>query len=287
MYRFNRKAYYRLFAKTKEYRDIKLSFESGKKLGLISSIINVIAPVISITLGILWAFIQISNIYQDSLTVTPNPTSQIFLNEGALTALIVLTVVIMAIYIISNALFFLSSNHLAKYYGYPSIAGNVRKGFIIYIISYVVSALSSFVTITLLSQGIIDSVSFIFTIVNWVLSSFAAYFYWQTFNNLSGCSNEGKFKTAGLLLFIGSLTTIIVIGGLIVWIAWIVAASAFNALTPRQKQQEFNPYSPQIPGVPPNLYETNYCTNCGAPVNKSMAFCPNCGKTIQSQQDQK
>jgi uncharacterized membrane protein len=72
-------------------------------------------------------------------------------------------------------------------------------------------------------------VLFIFVVV-------AAIFYRKSLNTLSSKSGVGMFSTAGLLLLIGAVLTIIVIGVIIIWIALILLAVAFFRIKPASPQ---------------------------------------------------
>lgn len=67
-------------------------------------------------------------------------------------------------------------------------------------------------------------------VVLFVLLVIAAFFYRKSLNLLSSKSGVGMFSTAGLLLIIGAILTIIVIGIIIIWIAIILLAVAFFSI---------------------------------------------------------
>ena len=64
----------------------------------------------------------------------------------------------------------------------------------------------------------------------WVLSIVAAYLARSSFITLAQKSGTGMFATSGLLLLIGAITTVILIGFLLIWIAIILLAVAFFRL---------------------------------------------------------
>ncbi len=66
----------------------------------------------------------------------------------------------------------------------------------------------------------------------------------RTFNTLAQKSGEASFTTAGTLLWIGSIMTIIGVGLILIFFAWIFATIGFSAMKSRQYQQ----YSPQPNG---------------------------------------
>ena len=59
-----------------------------------------------------------------------------------------------------------------------------------------------------------------------------AIFYKRAFSLLSEKSGEKMFDTAGLVLLIGAILTIILIGTIITLIAWILVAVAFFSIKP-------------------------------------------------------
>lgn len=71
-----------------------------------------------------------------------------------------------------------------------------------------------------------------------------AIFYKKSFNMLAQRSGEKMFDTAGLLFLIGGILTIILIGLLLMLIAWILAAVAFFSIKTPATQP------PQAPAPP-------------------------------------
>lgn len=67
-------------------------------------------------------------------------------------------------------------------------------------------------------------------VVLFILLVIAAIFYRKSLNMLSSKSGVGMFSTAGLLLLIGAVLTIILIGIIIIWIAIILLAVAFFSI---------------------------------------------------------
>ena len=142
---------------------------------------------------------------------------------------------------------------LADFYGEREIFNNALYGFIFGIIGVVV-AIALFVMAFLsgISWGMfmVPEMSFPWTaigavILGWiVLVIFViieAIFYRKAFSLLSEKSGEKMFETAGLVLLIGAILTIIVIGVLIMLIAWILAAIAFFSIKPPTITEQTQP----------------------------------------------
>ena len=66
----------------------------------------------------------------------------------------------------------------------------------------------------------------------------------RTFNTLAQKSGEASFSTAGTLLWVGSILTIIMVGLILIFVAWIFAIIGFSTMKSRQYQQ----YTPQPNG---------------------------------------
>ena len=92
----------------------------------------------------------------------------------------------------------------------------------------------------------------------------------KTFNTLAQKTGEHSFETAGTLLWVGSILTIIGVGVLLIIIAWIFAVIGFSTMrSPQQQQYASQPYANTPPSTQPSAgpsQATNYCSNCGTPV---------------------
>jgi uncharacterized membrane protein len=257
-----------------------MSLESGRKLGLISSLISIILPIIGIIGAIAIVIAVITNLA--SGIVTGTVTTPLY---GLSVGLIAFLISVAAIGIAGFILFLVAMHNLANYYGEPSIFKKVLYAFILNIISatilvvyefaFVFSSFSRLQTSTpsttpaLSILGILG-ISIIFAIVNAVL-------YMQAFNKLAEKSGVDNFKTTGLLYLIGTLLTIVLIGGLLVWIAWIFAAMGFNKLKPSPTKTPTISYT-QPP--PPSNLQTKRCPNCGTENLADALYCKSCGKPL-------
>jgi uncharacterized membrane protein len=104
-----------------------------------------------------------------------------------------------------------------------------------------------------------------------------ALYFRKAFSALAQRSGEHNFETAGTLLFVGAILTIVFgIGLLLIFVAWIFATIAFFSVkVPSQPYANIAPPTATQP-----TQATRYCPNCGAPVNADAVFCPHCGKQL-------
>jgi hypothetical protein len=102
----------------------------------------------------------------------------------------------------------------------------------------------------------------------------------KAFATLSQKTGEHSFETAGNLLWIGALLTIVFgIGLILIFIAWIFATIGFFAMKVSSQPIGYAPHPPP-PVTSTQTQATRYCPNCGAPVQPNTTFCPNCGKQL-------
>ncbi|MDR0460248.1 MAG: DUF996 domain-containing protein [Nitrososphaerota archaeon] len=136
-------------------------------------------------------------------------------------------------------------------------------------------------------------------IVGFILDLLAVRCIKNCFHALSDRSGNNLFHTAGTLIWIGAILTIIGIGFFLIWIGFIVAAVGFFTLDEKPAvtgnyaapPYGYNTSSPSYGYTPPpqqtqqpststGSSKANFCPNCGAPVKSGATFCANCGKQI-------
>jgi len=159
--------------------------------------------------------------------------------------------------IIGVILFLRGMKELANYYQDKEIYQSSLTGVKYYVIAIVAAA----VAIAAITIGVASATGFTFTsafvptiafgvgliafivgiVVAFVFYILAALHLRKTFDTLAQKSGEASFTTAGNLLWWGSIFTIIVVGLILIFIAWIFATIAFFAMKPQQQQ----PYNPQ------------------------------------------
>ncbi len=192
--------------------------------------------------------------------------------------------------IIGIILFMMAIRGFSDYYRDTAMYQNAFTG----IIYYIIAAIAAAVAVGSLSGAVAVGLSSLLVlglgIVTFVVALIIAFIFFvlaasrlrRTFYDLSQRTGEQSFHTAGTLLWIGALLTIVFgIGLILIFIAWIFAALGFFSMrvtsTPNQPY-----YSPPPPAstVPPTAQATKYCPNCGQPVDANATFCPHCGKQL-------
>jgi uncharacterized membrane protein len=186
---------------------------------------------------------------------------------------------------------------LADYYADDSLFRDALYAIIFGIIGIIVlgifvvlffftTSVTSVTTTSLLPVGDplgLSAIGFIILILVLVFVFFLleAIFFKRAFDKLANQSGEGMFRTAGLLLLIGAILTIIVIGLVLIFLAWILAAVGYFSI--RAKAMPTVP--PSIPSAvsssqPAVTFEKKYCPNCGAENAANASYCVRCGKRL-------
>jgi len=206
--------------------------------------------------------------------------------------------------IIGVILFLKGVKELANYYQDNEIYQNSLTGVKFYIIALIAAAVA--IAAIVIGVGSSTGYKFKFTssftptvgfgvgvaafligiIVAFIFYVLAASHLRRTFNTLAQKSGEQSFNTAASLLWWGSILTIIVVGLLLIFIAWIFAVISFFSMRSKPQQQ----YAPQPPGytqpssqaITQPQQSARYCSNCGAPVASDATYCAHCGKRLTS-----
>lgn len=152
---------------------------------------------------------------------------------------------------------------LSNYYQDEEIYKNTLTGVKLYIIALVAAG----VAIAAITLGVWSATGFKFTtgfvptigfgvgllaffaglIIAFVFYVLATMHLRRTFNALAQKSGEASFTTAGNLLWWGAILSIILVGLVLIFVAWIFATIGFFAMKPQQQQ----PYNPQQYAYPP------------------------------------
>lgn len=178
---------------------------------------------------------------------------------------------------------------LSEYYDEEGIFENALYGFIfgiIGVVALIVIFVAIFfagivawewpftfpiVTLVLLIAGLV--VIFIFFMLQ-------AVFYRNSFTILSERSGEKIFDTAGLLLLIGAILTIILVGFVLLFVAWILATVGFFSIKTPTTQLPAAAPTPAPPA--PVSVEKKFCQYCGTENKVDANFCKKCGKKLET-----
>lgn len=196
--------------------------------------------------------------------------------------------------IVGIILILIGMKGLSDYYKEPSIYQNTLWGVVFGIIALIAIAVALplffvFGAFSVFTLGLSLLGLFGLAVVVFVFYLIAAMYFRKAFDALAQRSGEHLFETAGLLLFIGAILTIVFfIGLLLILVAWILATIAFFQIKVPAQAQPYAVPPPMTPtssaapqtATPMATQATRYCPNCGAPVQPNTAFCPNCGKPL-------
>jgi uncharacterized membrane protein len=191
--------------------------------------------------------------------------------------------------IIGIILFLMAIKCFSTIYQDPGMYQNAFSGIVYYIIAAIAAAVAvgslalGFATIFLIGFGIVIFIAAL--VIAFIFYVLAASRLRKTFYDLAQKTGEQSFHTAGTLLWLGAILTIIFVGIFLIFIAWIFALIAFismkTTVEPGNQQQPYG-YAPPPPTTSParTATATRYCPNCGQPVDANSAFCPHCGKQL-------
>ncbi len=183
--------------------------------------------------------------------------------------------------IIGIILVFIGMKGLSENYKEPGIYQNALWGLIFGIIASIAFAAGIIIAVTIgiFTFGIGTLVIGLGTLaVVFIFYVMMATYFKRAFSLLAQKTGEQSFETAGTLLWIGAILTIVFVGFFLIFLAWIFATIGFFSIkTPSQATSYSQPYQAT---TPPPTQLTRYCPNCGAPVQPNATFCPNCGKQL-------
>jgi uncharacterized membrane protein len=104
--------------------------------------------------------------------------------------------------------------------------------------------------------------------VYWVLSIIAAIYLRRSYHSIAKHTKVGLFKTTGTVYFIGAITTIVLIGFLILFIARILEIIAYFSLPDN------------LPSTAKKEKSERRCPGCDRIIPEDAISCPYCGKKL-------
>ncbi len=261
-----------------------MSLDTGKKLGITSGLIFIIAPIIIISL---YAVFFISLIGSFSSSITNGgvfPTAPIA-SMGLISLAIGATGIIS---LIGFILFLIAMYELSHYYNEPGIFRNIMFALIIGIVGTVVivavtvafvfvAAANRVATSTASSLGLSFVGAFIGVgIAAFIVAIVSAIFVMRAFNKLGDKSEVHSFNTAAILLLVGAI--IPGIGVVLSWIGWIFVLSGFFSLKPKPALPSTYSVMPNAPSVNQSVIK---CPQCGSENSINADYCWSCGKQLK------
>lgn len=113
----------------------------------------------------------------------------------------------------------------------------------------------------------------------WIFLVISSLFIRRAYGTMATRLDSGSFGTAGTLYFIGAILTIVLVGLLVLAIAFIFQIVAFFSIKENLQPVGARP-SPAPPGTP--SVGVKFCSYCGAQAATSAAFCPKCGAKLSA-----
>jgi len=130
----------------------------------------------------------------------------------------------------------------SKVYGEEGIFKNFLKGFLVSLLGFLVAGIFIGLAVGAHKGGenSLLSGSFLVTafLVFYVSTVASVVFYRKSFYSLADFTGSDLFRWAGRLFFWGGVTTIIVIGSLVMWVGWVLLTVAFFTLEDREKSEK-------------------------------------------------
>jgi uncharacterized membrane protein len=139
------------------------------------------------------------------------------------------------------------------------IVGILVGGFVVFF-----GALSSIFTAGL--GAIAGGIAFLAIV--WIALVVSAVFVRRAFNKMAEKLNVSTFRTAGMLYFVGALLTIVLVGFLLLFVAFILQVVAFFSIP--EDRSAAQAQMPAGAGF-------KYCPSCGSQMPLAAGFCPKCG----------
>ena len=107
----------------------------------------------------------------------------------------------------------------------------------------------------------------------WIVLIVSAVFIRRSYSEISRRLNIDAFKTAGTLYFFGAILTIILVGFIILLIAYIFQIIGFFAIKDMPLSSQYGQPAQPIQNIV-------FCPSCGAQVDPGAKFCKSCGASL-------
>ena len=148
-------------------------------------------------------------------------------------------------------------------------------------VSFIRGFLESFRFFTRPNLGLGIFIALILLILVFIFFVLSAVFFRQAFGALANKSGEGILRTGGLLLLLGAVLTPILVGFVLLFVAWILIAVGFFSMRAPGTSSSTNQIQPSTPVFSqPATGEAKYCSYCGAENRLEASFCRRCGRRL-------
>jgi len=125
-------------------------------------------------------------------------------------------------------------------------------------------------------SGLLGGITFL--VVIWLALVVSSIFIRRAFDKMATRLNVGTFRTAGTLYFVGALLTIILVGWLLLLVAFILQIIAFFSIHEAQPMAPAPMAPAPVATAAPAPQSTfKYCANCGTKMASFAMYCPKCG----------
>lgn len=122
-----------------------------------------------------------------------------------------------------------------------------------------------------------------FLVIVWAVLIISAIFIRRSYREVSSRLSISAFGTAGTLYFVGAILTIVLVGFLVLLVAFIFQIIGFFSIRDysllKDSEQRSVPVA-SAPAQPSSAQASTYCTGCGAQLEPGSKFCRNCGKAV-------
>jgi len=185
-----------------------------------------------------------------------------------------------ALNIVGLILLFISMKNFSEYYRDTNIIRNVITSGIFSIIGLSLILLgASLIVGHITFFGAIAGLTLV--VVGFICQLLMAMFIKNALYTLANHSGEQLFRTSGTLLWYGALLSIIIVGVLLIWIAYLILAIAFFSLKTNTTTTSYNYTSPSpFQTSATSNAGARFCSYCGAPISPESVFCTRCGKQL-------
>jgi len=111
-------------------------------------------------------------------------------------------------------------------------------------------------------------------VVIWVFLVISSLFIRRAYGTMATRLNVDSFRTAGTLYFVGALLSIVLVGFIILFVAYIFQIIAFFSIQEAPQPAAGQPMSTMASAPQAGM---RFCPLCGAQMASSAMFCPKCG----------